>query len=920
MDAPRLRVGLLGPLRVAVDHELVEVRGPKRRAILVLLAFAEGRTVTPAQLVDALWPAEPPESARPALHTHLFRLRAQLGPAAARLRTRPDGYCLELDPGDLDVGHARALLETARIDPPGIGPLREAHALWRGPMLSDLTDVAPIAVAVEGCVRLRREVTDAVVCAATAAGEADTVLDLALESLVEDPLREPAVLALMRAHATGGQAPEALRVGREYRRRLAEETGLDPSPALAELERDVAGGVFGAAGGSFGGPRGVFAGPARPARPGTRLIGREAEVGSLHRLLAIERLVSVVGPGGVGKTRLALEVAGGSETLAVLPLAPVTEPDALPHALAAALHLEVARGDVLTACLGVLGDRPGLVVIDNCEHLLDAARDTVRALVTACPRLTVLVTSREPLGLGEEFVSRLAPLPLPAAGRERTDDPSVAVFLERAARVRPGTRPADLATVGEIVRRLDGMPLAIELAAGRLSAFSLADLRDRLDRSLDLLAGGRTSGDARHRTLRATVEWSYRLLGEDEQRLFRHLSVFADGFDLDAGESVAADLGLSADPGTVLARLVDASMVEADLGGPARYRMLDTLRAFGLDRLASAGELDQAESRLVAWAVGLVGWIDRAMLAAGEREADRRLRREMANLRTGWRIARARGLLDDAVAIVTGLFEVVVNRDLIEIRGWAEELAADSAITGHPRRADLLGTAAFAVYHRGDHDRADRLARAGLADGSRYCLHAAAVIALARGAYSEVVELARRADPETYRRYLLGIAAIAKAYGGDTDEARTMVQQGLAEPLPASIRAWITYFGGEVEQTAGRSAAAEPYYARAIADARASGATFLMGVASVGMLSVYAATGREREALAGYPSVIDHFARTGNWTHLRVALRNLADLLRRFGDDEPAAALDVAADADAVAGAGTVLEVARRAIERNLTR
>ena len=277
------------------------------------------------------------------LHSHVFRLRGHLGPAAARLETLQDGYRLALGTGGLDVARARVLLTTARAgvdrDPAGACTLlREAHALWRGPVLADLTDVAPIATAVQGCAQLYREVTDALVACAVAAGQADGVVGLAAASLAADPLREPAVLLLMRALAAAGQAPEALRTGREYRHRLADETGLDPSPALGELERDIASGAAGPA------PTSGWVGEAPvPARPTTRLIGREAQVAALHRLLATERLVTLVGPGGVGKTRVALEVARGSGAATVLLLAPVTDPAAIPHALAATLNLTVTQ-------------------------------------------------------------------------------------------------------------------------------------------------------------------------------------------------------------------------------------------------------------------------------------------------------------------------------------------------------------------------------------------------------------------------------------------------------------------------------------------------------------------------------------------------------------------------------------------------
>ena len=938
--SPPVRVEVLGPLRLLVGGVAVDVRGAKRRAVLALLALAEGRTVTVDALVDALWPDEAPESGRAALHSHVSRLRGQLGPAAARLETLPDGYRLALAGDELDVAQARALLAEARHraprDPlPATALLREAHGLWRGPVLADLVHVTPIATAAEACAHLQREVTDALVGTAIAAGQAADVLGLAAASRAEDPLREPAVLLLMRALATTGDAPEALRIGREYRSRLADETGLDATPALDELEREIAGGALGR-------PGAVRPGVA--IRPTTRLIGREAQLAALHRLLATERLVTVVGPGGVGKTRVALDVARQGGTTTVLLLAPVPDPAAVPHALAAALDLTVVQGDVLAACLAVLGDRPGLLVVDNCEHLLDTTRDLVGAVLASCPRLSVLATSRERLGLAAEHAFRLSPLPLPRPDQDPARAPSVALFLDRARRVRPGPppTPAELRTVAEIVHRLDGMPLAIELAAGRLSSFSLADLRSRLDRSLDLLGcGGGPSGDTRHRTLRATVAWSYDLLGEDERRLFRYLSVFADGVDLDTAERLATELGLGGDPGSLLARLVDASVLEADFSTGTRYRMLETLRALGLDRLAAAGEDTDAVDRLLRWAVALTGWIGSTLTTEREPEADRALRRELPNLRVAWRSARDRGRLDAAAAMVSALIDVIAYRDLLEVRGWAEELAGDPALLSHPCAGAVLGAAAEAAYHRGDHPEAERLARAGLERAGDdaaawFCSAVLSVVALARGAHDEAVDhslvaAARAPMP----RDSLGIAALATAYAGDLDRARTLNEESLAEAGSPSMRSWGAYVDGEIENLAGRSEAAEQHYLRAIDLARSSGATFLVGVATVGLLTVRAGTGRVVEALTGYREVIDYFDRTGNWTHQWATLRNLADLLRRLGDDRPAAVIDAAADAapDAPADGrractGTtpppsrtaVLELARRAISQHLTR
>jgi predicted ATPase/DNA-binding SARP family transcriptional activator len=914
--SPSMQVGLLGPLALAVDGVTIDVPGPRQRALLALLGLAEGRTVTVAHLLEALWPAVMVESGRRSLHSNVSRLRSHLGAAAGRLVTRPDGYQLDLTGDELDLTRARTLLASARsVDVEdaarAFATLTEARALWRGPVLADLDDVLPVAAAVQEVTQLRRRVTDAWIASGVRAGHADEVVGAATEAVLADPLREPAVLLLMGALAATGRASEALQAARELRQRLADETGLDASPALDELQRAIAAGASGRA-----------AHRRVAAAPGPPLIGRDEEVASLRRLLAADRLVTVVGPGGTGKTSLALALARGDDAAVVLPLAAVANPAAVPHALAAALDVQVPGGDVLAAAAAVVADRPMLLVVDNCEHLLDSIRDTVDVVLASCPGTRVLATSREPLGLPAERVLRLAPLALPAPGQDPLRSPSVAVFLDRAERVRPGLVPGpdELEAIADIVRRLDGLPLAIELAAGRLSTFSVHDLLHRLDRSLDLLGDGRPSSDARHRTLRATLAWSYELLSEDEQRLFRHLSVFVDGVPLAAAERLAADLRVANDPGHALARLVDASMVEPafDEGG-TRYRMLEVVRAFGRDRLAALGEEAQAESAVIAWASELASWLATALAGDDEPQADATLRRELPNLRAAWGLARHRGDLDAAVTVATGLFDAIAYRDLVELRGWAADLAADPALTEHPGAAAVLGVAAEAAYHRGDHAEADQLAGRGLGlspdtHAAWYCQMPRSVVALARGDFAAAVAHAMQASRSNASRDAHGIAALATAYAGDLDEARRLNELGLAGARSPSMRSWGAYVAGEIDSLAGRHDQAEQRYLEAIELARASGATFLHGVATVGLVAVQGRGPQPRKALSGYRDTIDYFARTGNWTHLWATLRNLADLLRRLGDAEPATVLEAAADQapDAPAVARTVAHAAPR--------
>jgi predicted ATPase len=812
---------------------------------------------------------------------------------------------LALADGELDAAQARALLAQAReqTDPAEAYALvGRARGLWRGAVLPDLGEVAPLAAWTVALDELRREVEDRHLAGAIEAGHASEAVGLAREAVAADPLREPAVRLLMRALAATGRGAEALREGYAYRRRLADEAGLDPTSALGTLERAIASSVGGAAG------SGPVAGAAGGA--GHRLVGRDADLAALRRLVEHERLVTVVGPGGVGKTSLALALARQLDEVAVLLLAPVTDPAAVPYALATALDLRAVRGDLLGACAAMLGAGPRVLVVDNCEHLRQAARDLVATLQARCPQLTVLATSRESLGLGTERQFRLAPLALPdpRATATAAQVPSVAVFLDRAVRARSGfvPGPAELRLVGDIVRRLDGMPLAIELAAGRLSSLGLTDLHDRLDRALDLLGDGRRPAgndgvDARHRTLRTTIEWSYQLLAGPEQRLFRHLSVFPDGFDLATAEWVAADLGQQGDPAMTLARLVDASMIDADLDPRPRYRMLETLRAFGLDRLAATGEETEAYERLLRWAVTQAVWIGVSEPTERERDADAVLRRELPTLRTGWRLARRQGRLDDAFMLVAGVLPATLGRDLVEVWTWARELAADPATENHPRRAAVLGMAATAAWQRGELAEADRLAHRGLAtsDGQDrwWCLSALAATELSRGGYADAITYSLQAAalaPHPNESY--GVAALAATYAGHLGRARELNDRLAAVAASPTLRAFHAYVAGEVDNAAGRYEAAEDHYTRAIALARTTSATFIDGIAAVGLVTVRTAAGRTDEALRGYRNLIDYWERTGGWLQQWTTLRNLAHLLQTLGDPEPARFLEIAAE------------------------
>lgn len=939
--------------------------GPRRRAVLARLALAGGRAVSVDELLDDVWPGEIPDSGKRALHSHISRLRAHLGAAGGRLERMPGGYRLRLEADELDAAEVQQLAARARellaggAAGPGGGPasatgpaaavtlLRDALGRWRGAPLDEFPEVASLAAEAVQLTELRIELEDDLLAARLAAGgDADLVAD-ALRSAAARPLRERTHLLTVEILARYGRHAEAMRVAHQFRVALAEETGFNPSPALGALERAVAigdlsdGSPTGAESSSAaaglpagGGSSATSLSPVRRVRPPTPLVGRSHELGSLRYLVGTHRLVTVVGPGGIGKTRLAMEIAAElSDALpvTVVELAVIDDPAHLTDALRAAIGLRTpANENVLSAAIGALSVGRHVVVLDNCEHLADGCRDLADALVRACPDLTVLATSREPLGLAGEHVLRLGPLPVPGPDGTPPDllaaIPAVLAFTEHAARRCAGFAPTpeDLVVIGDIVRRLDGLPLAVELAAGRVGVLGLGDLADRLGRALDILSAPRTTGEFRHRTLRSTIDWSYRLLPETERRLFGALSVFAAGFDIEAVEHMAAALHLDDDPAASLANLVDASVVVAhtsDAAAPARYSMLETIRAFGAERLTESDEREIVEVALVEWAAAAAADIGAVWRGPGEAAAGARLRRELANLRAARLVAldRTPALIDPLITVTLALHQLSIFRGLPELWEWAIDLAARPEIDGHPARAGVLGAAASAAANRGEFDRAVELAeealRCSTGPGDRFrALHSLARVALARAQPADArrwwIEAGEN-DPAPVPTYLAS-AALGACYAGDPADAARLnaTARAHAERMGAPGElAFCEYVRGEIAAAATTAAAgtstagaatdpalALAAYDRAAGLARQAGAPFVEGIAAVGRVSLLARTGHTSQALAGFGSLLEHWRRGGTWTQLWATLRNLAVLLCGRGEAATAALLLAAAD------------------------
>jgi predicted ATPase/DNA-binding SARP family transcriptional activator len=921
-------VSVLGPVRLEVGGAVVDVPGTKRRAVLALLAMAAPDAITTDRLVDAIWPGQAPRSGRSALQSHVSRLRRHLGEHGDRLENAGFGYRLALEPDELDAWVAARLVDEARHAAPGdpaAARLRAARGMWRGRPLSDVDEVPDLDAWAQALDDLWADASELLVECALASGGATDAATVAAEVVATHPLREDAAVLLVRALAAKGRTAEALREAHAFRRRLADETGLEPSPALAEVEHRVAAGEVrasphAASRGDGARPVTVVDAGARPVTdrtataPAGRIVGREAELAGVIRLLRSERLVTVVGPGGVGKTRLAFEIAGRADhdaEVTVVRLAPVTDGRAVPAVVARALGLRAEAGDTVERCALRLRTGRHLLVLDNCEHVLAPVRELCAVLVDACPDLTVLATSRERMAVPVEQICRVAPLPLPDLDDldAARDGAAITLFADQARRVRPAFGlDDDLAAVARIIRAVDGLPLAIELVAGRLASMTVGDVAARLDRALDVVGRGRApaaGADGRHRTLRAAIAWSYDLLPDDEQRLFRHLAVFADGFDLATAETVARDLDVTGDPVALLAHLVDASMVVADLDLP-RYRMLDSLRHFGLDRLADDGELGEASARLRRWAVELARWFETAAESEDEVAADARLRRELGNLQAAWIDARTAGDLDAAIDLPVRLYWGGGWRELAELWQWALDTATEDHLVGHPQQAALLAVAAEgAWFSAGDLDLAESLARraddlATPDDQPGWSISRAALsdVALFRGRFDEARELSIESGHGTRwkaERYVQ--AALAAGYAGDLAAARELVATAQDAVESPTLRAWTRYVEGELDGLTGEWVPAEAAYRDAIEGATRTGASFIVGVASVGLVSALVAQDRIDEALDGYRVLLDHWERTGGWTQQWTTLRNLADLLDLLGDGATAATLRAAADA-----------------------
>jgi predicted ATPase/DNA-binding SARP family transcriptional activator len=675
----RVQIAMLGPLEVRTeDGEPADVPGARLRAVLIALALRPNQVVPKASLVDWVWGENPPADAANALQRLVSRLRKALPGTAVDGLT--DGYRLTVDPDAVDAvrferlvsasqaaGPAQDVAERARL-------LREASALWRGDAMQDvgLQESGAFDAVLVRLEALRLTAAEDRFDAELALGRGPESVTGLTDLVAAHPTRERLVNALMRALNAAGRDNEALQLYQRTREALADELGADPSAELSALHVALLRG-------ELGGRRREEPRTTNLRAELTSFVGREADVAAVRDLVDGHRLTTVIGPGGAGKTRLAGETARA--LLGTLPdgawlveLAAISPDADVAQAALSALGLrDTLLGDNPNAeptdrFIAAMRERQALIVLDNCEHVIESAAVFAHRVLGECRGLRVLATSREPLGITGEALWPVVPLALPAedaTSQEIEASPAVQLLRDRAEAVRRdlSVDANQLATMARICRALDGSPLAIELAAARLRTMSVEQLAHRLDDRFRLLTGGSRIALPRHRTLRAVVDWSWELLSDEERVVLRRLSVFAGGASLEAAEHVCA--GEEIYPELVLellTTLTEKSLLAADGAGTdnaegvdaPRYRMSGTIREYAAQRLAEAGEEETARQAHLAYFTALTETAEPHLRSRDQLEWLARIQAEHDDIAAAMRGALAAGEAQPAMRLAAG--------------------------------------------------------------------------------------------------------------------------------------------------------------------------------------------------------------------------------------------------------------------------
>ncbi|WP_433424838.1 BTAD domain-containing putative transcriptional regulator [Microtetraspora malaysiensis] len=865
-----MRLGILGETRAWRDDGAeVPLGGPARRALLALLLVRPGEVVPADRLAEEIDAGAAPSAH--ALQSQVSRLRAALGSAAVIERAGA-GYRIVVAADDVDAcrferlaGEGRAALRDGDAVR-AVALLREALELWRGPALAEVADSETAQAAAVRLEESRLGALEDRFEGELRLGEHRAAVPELRELVGRHPLRERLAGLLMRAlFAAGGQA-EALVVFEETRRHLAEELGADPSAELVALHRELL-------------DTGTSPSLAGPPAQLTSFVGRDEEVGEVADRLRVARLVTLIGPGGVGKTRLSVEVAGAvTDEVCFVELAALGDEAGPARAVLGALGLRehgLQMGDPtrtpVDRLIAALSDRVLLLILDNCEHVIEEAAALAARLLAACPRLRVLATSREPLGIIGEHLHQVRPL---------DDDAAARLFGDRAAAVRRGFA-ADPELVRRICAALDDLPLAIELAAARLRTLDLDDLAARLDDRLGVAARGSRTAHDRHRTLRSVVAWSWDLLSESEQRAARQFTVFA------GGATAESALRVCGADGETLESLVDKSLLEVSRG---RFRMLETIRAYGAERLDEAGERESARRAHARHVLDLVRTADPRLRRAEQLDWLPVLVAEHENVLAALRWAV------EAPDVATALELLASAATYVWIRGASASAA--------PHAISLLGAIgdAFPAGLGEEYATCVLLAASDRATWRRH--HATAGRALAAAWPGD--------RPGRYPAALL-LWLMRNATDTDPQSAFALVsaQRDCPEPWVRAAARFVSGFGALGERDI---AAAEPAFGAAAEGFRSLGDRWGTALALDVLAGLAGGRGDRARAIALTDEALALTSRLG-------ALEDSADLLVNRGDhlaaDDPAAAradYTEAADLARRAGSPTCLAAALRGL------
>ena len=899
-----MKFRILGPLEVTSGGVSRSLGGPKPRAVLAALLLQRGVVVSTDRLVTAAWGNRPPRDAGGTLQAYVSRLRSVLDPSASGLlQYRAPGYVISVFEDDLDAAQFASLVSRGLQHVADgrreavVELLSSALDLWRGPPLAEF-DAALIDP--EGQLarleELRLVATEERSHAMVRIGRGREVT-AELEALVQRfPGRERLAVVLMEALYGNGRQADALAVYRTLRSYLIEELGVEPSKSariahLQVLSQDAALVESGAT------P------PTNLPRPRTGLVGRTDDVSHIASYLQQSSLVTLTGVGGVGKSRLALEVAEVERHRFAdgtwwCELAPVGEGGPVSQAVATALGVQQQQGRNMEETLvEYLADRNELIVLDNCEHVLAEAVPLVDRILSHCSRVVILATSRERLSTEGEQVWPVAPL---------SEEDATTLFTQRARAIAPtfGHDQRAATSVGEICRRLEGLPLAIELAAARTRVMSTSEVLRRLDDE-QLLVGESRTRPARHTSLASTIEWSYRLLTPAEQLLFTRLSVFARGARLDAIHAVCGD-ERSTEVATLnlLATLADKSMIVVMTGsGDTRYRQLEPLRAYGRDRLAGDEVLGRQHSEY------FTSFAEKAAQGAQGPDEELWIERtlpDVDNLRAAFERAAADGDADRALRLASSLPEVLQLRLGYEAAAWAER-ALDLATPDHRLFVATVGAAARGAWNLGDFDRARELAEraTGRAPArgtprTAYPADVLADIALYAGDveatmlhYTAAVNTSRDDGDPIRLVWTLYYVAICHAVirrpelGVPVAEECLQVAEGTANP---TARSMARYALGLVVKKS------DPGRALSLFDEAAQLAASVhnhwwQGIALMEAASTRGVHAKPRLAARAFIVVLMHWQRVGDRTQQWLNLRYIVRLLVRLGANEEAVTL-----------------------------